>query len=143
MDKMKAISPDRLKRFAAAIAVIATGTTLRLTGYEAGLPYGFVKYGGSLLWGVMVYLLVAAILPGRPRLQLVLSVTIAVAVELLRLYHTPWLDDFRLTLTGALLLGRVFSGWNIVAYLTGIAVAAAIDHVLTVRQQRHRRRKAG
>jgi hypothetical protein len=143
MDKMKAISPDRLKRFAAAIAVIATGTTLRLTGYEAGLPYVFVKYGGSLLWGVMVYLLVAAILPGRPRLQLVLSVTIAVAVELLRLYHTPWLDDFRLTLAGALLLGRIFSGWNIVAYLTGIAVAAAIDHVLTVRQQRHRRRKAG
>jgi len=97
---MKAISPDRLKRFAAAIAVIVIGVTLRLTGYEVGLPYGFVKYGGSLLWGVMVYLLVTVILPDRPRLQLFISVMIAVAAELLRLYHTPWLDEFRLTLAG-------------------------------------------
>lgn len=134
MDKMKAISPDRLKRFFAAIAVIATGTTLRLTGYEAGLPYGFVKYGGSLLWGVMVYLLVTASLPGRPRSQLLFSVAIAVVAELLRLYHTPWLDEFRLTLAGALLLGRIFSVWNIVAYLTGIAVAAAIDRALRPRR---------
>ncbi|SSC72655.1 unnamed protein product [Ciceribacter sp. T2.26MG-112.2] len=133
---MKAISPDRLKRFAAAIAVIVIGVTLRLTGYEVGLPYGFVKYGGSLLWGVMVYLLVTVILPDRPRLQLFISVMIAVAAELLRLYHTPWLDEFRLTLAGALLLGRIFSVWNIVAYLSGIAAAATVDHVLTTRQQR-------
>ena len=57
MDKMKATSPGRLKRFAAVIAVIATGTTL-----------------------------------------------------------------------------QIFSVWNIVAYLTGITVAAAIDHVLTVKR---------
>lgn len=143
MDKMKAISPGRLKRFAAVIAVIATGTMLRLTGYEAGLPYSLVKYGGSLLWGVMIYLLVTVILPGRPRLQLFLSVTIAVAAELLRLYHTPWLDEFRLTLAGALLLGRIFSVWNIVAYVVGIAIAATVDHVLTVHQQHHRHKKAG
>lgn len=133
MDKMKAMSPDRLKRFAAATAVIATGTTLRLTGYEAGLPYGFVKYGGSLLWGVMVYLLVTVALPARPGLQVLCSVVVAVAAELLRLYHTPWLDEFRLTLAGALLLGRIFSVWNIVAYLTGIAIAAVIDHAVRVR----------
>lgn len=143
MDKMKAISPDRLKRFAAAIAVIVIGVTLRLTGYEVGLPYGLVKYGGSLLWGVMVYLLATVALPARPGLQILCSVVVAVAAELLRLYHTLWLDEFRLTLAGALLLGRIFSVWNIVAYLTGIAVAAAIDRALIVHQQHRRRKKAG
>ena len=143
MDKLKARPSNRLKSLAAAALVIAAGTTLRLTGYEAGLPYVVVKYGGSLLWGAMVYLLVTVALPARPRLRILLSIIIAIAVELFRLYHTPWLDAFRLTLAGALLLGRIFSVWNIVAYLTGIAAAAAIDHLLMVRQQRHRRKKAG
>lgn len=129
MDKLKATSSNRLKPLAAAALVIAAGTTLRLTGYEAGLPYAVVKYGGSLLWGAMVYLLVTVALPARPRLQIGLSLIIAMAVELFRLYHTPWLDAFRLTLAGALLLGRIFSVWNIVAYIAGIAVAAAIAGV--------------
>lgn len=113
--------------------MIVAGATLRLTGYEAGLPYGLVKYGGSLLWGVMVYLLVAAALPGRPRLHLAVAAIIAICSELFRLYHTPWLDEFRLTLAGALLLGRIFSVWNIVAYLAGIGVAAAIERKLAHR----------
>lgn len=129
MDKLKARSSSRLKPLATAALVIAAGTTLRLTGYEAGLPYAVVKYGGSLLWGAMVYLLVTVALPARPRLQIGLSLIIAIAAELFRLYHTPWLDAFRLTLAGALLLGRIFSVWNIVAYIAGIAVTAAIAGV--------------
>lgn len=117
----------RLWKFGWAAIVIVAGVTLRLTGYEAGLPYAFVKYGGSLLWGAMVYLLVAAALPGRWKLHLIAAAIIAICAELFRLYHTPWLDSFRLTLAGALLFGRIFSVWNIVAYLAGIGVAAALD----------------
>lgn len=130
MDKIKANPAGRLRRLLLALAVIAAGVTLRLTGYEAGLPYGLVKYGGSLLWGVMVYLLVSAAFPGGRRTHLALSVAIAVAAELLRLYHTPWLDEFRLTLAGALLLGRIFSIWNIVAYIAGIVLAAGLERVV-------------
>ncbi|EHS54159.1 hypothetical protein PDO_3750, partial [Rhizobium sp. PDO1-076] len=61
---------------------------------------------------------------------------IAVVTELGRLYHTPWLDTFRLTLAGALLLGRIFSVWNILAYLLGIAAAALIERQLLARTQR-------
>ncbi|PYB71458.1 DUF2809 domain-containing protein [Rhizobium wuzhouense] len=125
----------RLWRLLAALATIAVGITLRLTGYEVGLPYGLVKYGGSMLWGAMVFLLVAAALPRRLRLATGLACAISLAVELLRLYHAPWLDAFRLTLAGALLLGRIFSLWNILAYLIGIALAGFLDHRL-----RHRHR---
>lgn len=126
MTGSNAITKPRLWRLLAALVTIGAGTTLRLTGYEAGLPYGLVKYGGSMLWGMMVYLLVTVALPERPRLAVILASLIAIAVEVFRLYHTPWLDAFRLTLAGALLFGRIFSLWNILAYLVGIALAALL-----------------
>jgi uncharacterized protein DUF2809 len=111
-----------------ALAVIALGLSLRAFGRGLGLPGGIVEYGGSVLWAMMVLFLVAALHPrlSRPRLAL-LAMAIAVGVELIRLVHTPWLDDFRLTLAGALLLGRIFSLWNLVAYAAGIAPGVVID----------------
>jgi hypothetical protein len=116
----------RLTYALSCIAVIAAGLALRTYGYHLGLPFWVVKYGGSVLWGSMVYLLVAALAPTMAmRGRICLVAGIAITVELFRLFHTPWLDAFRLTTAGALLLGRAFSPWNIVAYLCGISVAAA------------------
>ncbi len=127
----------RMKRLAIAAMVIVAGLVLRLTGYEAGLPYPLVKYGGSGLWGMMVFWLLAALLPNQSvRRIAVIAGVVAVAVELIRLYHTPWLDAFRLTLAGALLLGRIFSIYNILAYLAGIAAAALTDQRLLLRHTR-------
>ncbi|OAV55457.1 hypothetical protein A6U98_04155 [Rhizobium sp. WYCCWR10014] len=115
-------------RLAALLAVIALGLTLRRFGYAADPPFTVVKYGGSALWGAMVYLLVALFVArSRPAAIAVTALFIAISVELFRLYHTPWLDAFRLTTTGALLLGRVFSLWNMLAYAIGIAAACALD----------------
>jgi hypothetical protein len=52
-----------------------------------------------------------------------------VCVELFRLIHAPWLDEFRLTIAGALLLGRIFSAWDILAYVVGIFLALGPDRV--------------
>jgi len=87
-----------------------------------------VKYGGSLLWATMVFLLVGVLLPGMSRSRLAaIAVAIAIVVEFSRLVHAPWLDAFRLTTAGALLLGRIFSLWNLVAYAVGIAFGVWID----------------
>jgi hypothetical protein len=128
MDEIKASTSLRIRRLGIALAIIACGLGLRLGGYEIGLPYFLVKYGGSTLWGAMVFFLIAMLLPRQPigRLAL-LALVIAALTELSRLYHTPWLDEFRLTLAGALLLGRIFSWWNIVAYGLGIALAALFE----------------
>ena len=57
----------------------------------------------------MIYWIVSAIRPGWPIVKGALaSGAAAAAVELFKLYHMPALDAFRLTLPGALLLGRVF-----------------------------------
>jgi hypothetical protein len=81
-----------------------------------------------MLWGN------DGVLPGRNRrlnttwpMIALISAVIAVGVELFRLVHTPWLDAFRLTLAGALLLGRVFSLWDMLAYGVGIGLGVLLE----------------
>ncbi|QWG12256.1 DUF2809 domain-containing protein [Bradyrhizobium sediminis] len=130
-----AIDPDQAARRSLVVAraglclsVIVCGLALRGYGLQIGLPAFVAKYGGSTLWGTMVFFLVATAAPNlsRPRITLV-AAAIAIGVELFRLVHFPWLDAFRLTLPGALLLGRIFSGWNVLAYGAGIVLAVLLD----------------
>jgi hypothetical protein len=112
------------------VTIIVLGLALRHFGPGVGIPASIVKYGGSILWGAMVFFLVAIALPRFSRWPVAgISAVIAVGVELLRLFHTPWLDEFRLTLAGALLLGRIFSVWNILAYGGGILLALGLDRL--------------
>lgn len=123
-----------LIRTGLALVVIACGLSLRLYGFPLGLPAFVVKYGGSLLWATMVFLLVGVLLPRLTPSQLAaIALVIAIAVELSRLVHTPWLDAFRLTTPGALLLGRIFSLWNLVAYAAGIGFGVWIDRLAALR----------
>ena len=82
-----------------------------------------------MLWGTMVFFLVAMAARRIPRMahRGRLPAVIAIGVELFRLVHAPWLDAFRLTIAGALLLGRMFSPWDMLAYGFGIAAGALLD----------------
>ena len=133
---VNSVAPLRtsLIRAALALVVIACGLSLRWYGFPLGLPAFVVKYGGSLLWATMVFLLVGGLLPRLTRAQLAaIAMVIAVVVEFSRLVHTPWLDAFRLTTAGALLLGRIFSLWNLAAYAAGIALGVWIDRLAAMR----------
>jgi hypothetical protein len=117
-----------LVRALLCLSIIVSGLALRGFGLGVGLPTSVVKYGGSILWGTMVFLLVAIVASGQPPKRIAaMSAVIAVGVELFRLVHTPWLDDFRITLAGALLLGRIFSPWNMLAYGAGIGLGMLLD----------------
>ena len=62
------VSPSYFARsgfLAGAMTVVVCGLCLRAFGYDVGLPFVAVKYGGSVLWGAMVYLLLAAFFPSR------------------------------------------------------------------------------
>ena len=105
--------PKLAIRACLCLAIVVLGLALRRFGFGIGWPAFIVKYGGSR-WHVACA-----------------SAAIAVAVELVRLVHTSRLDDFRLTLAGALLLGRIFSPWNILAYGGGIWLAVCLDRLAT------------
>jgi hypothetical protein len=109
-----------------ALATIAAGLVLRLV--PLGLPFLVTKYGGSVLWASMVYLLFAALLPGRDIWMVAGAAGVfATLVEFSRLFHSPWLDAFRLTPTGMLLLGRVFQRIHFACYWGAIVATALID----------------
>ncbi|MDA9468368.1 ribosomal maturation YjgA family protein [Bradyrhizobium sp. CCBAU 53415] len=140
---MRGAQPDRpvaplrisLIRAALAAMVIICGLSLRWYGFPLGLSAFVVKYGGSLLWATMVFLLVGVAQPRLTRTQIAaIAVVIAGVVEFSRLVHTPWLDAFRLTAAGALLLGRIFSLWNLAAYAVGVAFGAWIDRLVQLRR---------
>ena len=105
---------------------------------KLGLPIVVVRHGGNIAWGAMLFCVVAAVLVGvSGRLKIASAASlVAVGSELLRLVHAPGLDAFRLTLAGALLIGRIFSIWNMIDYGVGIAVAALLAWPLVLRHRR-------
>jgi hypothetical protein len=122
------VGPGLATRTGLYLLIVVSGLALRGFGFSLGLSAFIVKYGGSALWAAMVFFLVAIVASRSSRLSVALiSASIAVAVELFRLVHAPWLDAFRLTLPGALLLGRIFSPWNMLAYGVGVALAVWLD----------------
>jgi hypothetical protein len=77
---------------------------------------------------MMIYWIAALLFPTWKVTSLIPATgAIATVVELIRLYDSPGLDAFRVTLPGVLLLGRVFSWWDILTYWVAILIAAGID----------------
>ena len=121
------MKPRSLKSSLALFLVtVMAGLAVRMA--PLGLPAVVVKYGGSMMWAVMIYWIVSTAL-ARWRLPVVVTIAgaIATAVEFFKLYHSPGMDAFRLTLPGMILLGRFFSVRDIVAYWVAIGVAAWLD----------------
>ena len=126
MTAMTFVAQQRLKYVGLGVVTLFAGLTVRFA--PLGLPWFVVKYGGSTMWALMVYWVLAFIWP-RSRvgwLSLAAGV-IATLVEVQRLYHSPGLDAFRHSLAGILLLGNLFSVRDIVAYWLAIAVGAVVD----------------
>ncbi len=109
------------------VGTMAAGLLLRFGAL--GFPPMVVKYGGSTMWALMIYWVVAVVMQGRwgPGRAGVAAGLLAAAVEFLKLYRTPRLDAFRGTLPGVLLLGRYFAWKDIAAYWMAIAVGAWLD----------------
>jgi hypothetical protein len=108
------------------LGTVVAGLAVRMA--PLGLPAVVVKYGGSMLWAVMIYWIASTAL-ARWRLPVVglIAGAIATGFEFFKLYHSPGMDAFRLTLPGMILLGRYFSVRDIVAYWVAIGLAACVD----------------
>jgi len=108
------------------VATMIAGLTIRFV--PLGLPALIVKYGGSMFWALMIYWIVSALLPSlRLHVVALISAALTTAVEFFKLHHSPALDAFRLTIPGILLLGRVFSAWDILGYWLAISIGFFID----------------
>jgi hypothetical protein len=111
------------------LITVVSGLTIRFA--HLGLPTSMVKYGGSALWAAMIYWVCSTLLPSwRLLWSAMISGILGTAIEFLKLYNPPWLDAFRSTLPGILLLGRIFNPWDIVVYWIAIALGVGLDFEL-------------
>jgi hypothetical protein len=100
------VASSRTVYVALALVVVAIGLATRIPI----LAFPFAKYAGSIIWGGMVYFVLAALWPAqRAAFRAVVAGCFAACVEFSQLWHPTWLDEFRRTTLGVLLLGRFFS----------------------------------
>lgn len=100
------------------ICVIAVGLASRK--FHGVFPSVLGKYPGDVLWTLMVFFGWGFVFPRLSTIRIVLLALItSYVVESLKFYHAPWLETFRNTTLGHLLLGYAFSWGNLVAYTVG------------------------
>jgi len=88
-------------------------------------------YAGGVLY---VVFFTCAVLLARPDWRpapVAAGVLLATcALEVLQLWHPPWLERVRATFLGHALLGSTFSGWDFACYAVGALLAIALSRVL-------------
>ena len=108
------------------VLVIAVGLASR-RGYVP-FPAALQNYPGDALWAWVVLLCVAWVRPAITRSKLVVwSLVIAFAIEFLQLYQAPWIQAVRANKLAYLVLGNGFDPLDLLAYVVGIAIGAAVD----------------
>lgn len=106
----------------AAAACIALGLTVRLIGDGA-----WSGPAGDALYAVLIYLLLATLLPRAPRLRVGVSAfLVCAAIELLQLTIIPAAISEVLP-AARWVLGTTFVGTDLILYGLGCAVAIAVD----------------
>ncbi|MBP2643998.1 MAG: hypothetical protein H6Q67_1885 [Firmicutes bacterium] len=114
----------RLYYLISVIGIIILGLLSREV--FSGLP----KWTGDILWGLMVFFFMGLIFKDRSTKYIaIVSVVFSLGVEVAKLYHAPWIDTFRYTKMGGLILGYVFSWSNILCYFIGIAMGAMWEKI--------------
>jgi hypothetical protein len=111
--------------------ILVVGLGLASRRYPFLFPAALGKYPGDSLWALMVFLGWGVLFPKKPVRQIfLLTLAVSYSVEFSKLYHPNWLDHFRDTTIGHLLLGSTFWWQNLVAYTVGAVVGVLLDRVL-------------
>jgi hypothetical protein len=101
----------------AMIVAVAVGLISR----QGIFPTPLGKYPGDAFWAMMVYCGLGCLWPQlKPLPRAASALWLSYGVELSQLFHTDWLDRFRGTMLGHLMLGHGFQWVDLVAYSVGV-----------------------
>ncbi len=114
------------------VATIALGLATRR--FPSAFPELIARFGGDALWAAMVLWLIALGRRTAATYRLALAaLAIAWCVEFSQLYRAPWIDAVRATGAGGLVLGQGFLWSDLVSYVVGVVLAAALDAAIVRR----------
>lgn len=93
------------------------------------LPRFLASYAGDTLWALMVFLGLGLLNPAWPlRNRIIGALTFSFAIELIQLYQAPWIEAWRNTTLGALVLGFDFLWSDLLCYTVGVLIGAAAEY---------------
>ncbi len=120
------MSRSRPIYFVATVFIVMLGLLSR--SYPQWLPAVLGKYPGDFLWAMMMFCGLGYLFPSAKTFSIgLLALAICYAVEFSQLYHADWLEAWRETLPGKLILGRGFSWLDLLAYTFGIMTAGVLE----------------
>jgi glycopeptide antibiotics resistance protein len=123
---MTVFSKDRLIYFTAVIITMAAGLASRRFGEL--LPDFVHEHFGDALWAAMIYFGVRMVWINRSReWAMIVSLMFSWAIECSQIIQTPWLNEVRSTVLGALILGHGFLAMDLLRYAVGILFVYGID----------------
>jgi hypothetical protein len=102
--------------------------TLALRMAPLGIQPFVVRYCCAMVWALMLYWIVSAILPSMQLfLVALLTGVLATSIEYLKLVHESRVETFLGNLPFLLLPSPIFDRWAILAYWLIVCIAASVD----------------
>ncbi|MCT4688481.1 ribosomal maturation YjgA family protein [Vallitalea sp.] len=109
------------------ILYIITTIIIIILGLLSREIKGIPLFMGDVFWAMMVFFILAFIFFNKnSSFIFILSIIITYIIEITQLYHRPWIDNFRKTSIGHILLGQGFLWSDLIAYLAGIIIGYLI-----------------
>lgn len=124
------------------ILVMILGLSTR--SHNELLPPIISKYGGDVLWALMVFFMLGFLfVKMKTRYIAFISTVFSYLIEVSQLYHAPWIDNLRQTTLGGLVLGFGFLWSDILCYTMGIIIGVIIELCYRHLNDRYRNLKVG
>lgn len=110
------------------LAIVTIIIALIIRKLWTHLPFWINIWIGDFLWAVMLYFaMIAVFMPKNRWKATAYLIVFCWIIEISQEWHTEWLDAFRQTYIGGLLLGHGFLWSDIISYTMGALVAYLID----------------
>lgn len=112
------------------LAALVMGSGLLWRSRFLTLPPIATKYGGDLLWALLIFCGFAFVFRRASAMRLaLLALGFSWVIEFSQLYHAEWIDRIRATRLGSLVLGSTFNWPDLLAYAAGIAAGVLLDRM--------------
>ncbi|WP_151734892.1 DUF2809 domain-containing protein ['Paenibacillus yunnanensis' Narsing Rao et al. 2020] len=110
----------------AVLLVMVSGLGVRAFGSH--LPPFVTSHFGDALWAAMIYFAFRVLLTRQPIwVALVLGAGFSYLIEFSQLVQADWVNEWRSTRLGGLILGRGFLWIDLLRYTLGLLLAGALD----------------
>jgi len=107
--------------FLAIIIIIPLGLVSKF--YKGPLDEWLNNYSGGIFYEIFWILLVILINPKiKPSIATIWVFMITALLEVMQLWHPPFLEAIRATLIGRLLIGTTFDWWDFPHYILGCTI---------------------